>query len=78
VIFVCTDERITFYKCILVDIIYPQLDGTEHAMKYVQKNHKDFPKCCVYWLGPLLMQVVTGDVETMKRLLRRPGGEFET
>ena len=46
----------------------------EQHLIYAQKNHEDYPKYCVYWVGPLLPQVFTADVETMKRLLQRPGG----
>ena len=47
---------------------------TEQSLNYVEKNHKKYPKYCVYWVGPLLPGVFTADVETMKKLLQRPGG----
>ena len=55
-------------------VIVFQLGPTEHSLNYVQKNHKEYPKYCIYWVGPLLPEMFTADVETMKRLLQRPDG----
>ena len=49
----------------------------EHSLNYVENNHKKYPKFSVYWLGPLIPEVFTADVETMKKLLQRPGGSYE-
>lgn len=53
-----------------------QLGPSEHTLNYVQKNLKEYPKFCVYWIGPLIIEVFTADVETMKRLLQRPEGVY--
>ena len=56
---------------------YTQLGPTEHTLSFLQKFHKEFPKYCVYWIGPVLAEVRTANVETMKRLMLRPGGECD-
>ncbi|XP_065910275.1 ultra-long-chain fatty acid omega-hydroxylase-like [Dysidea avara] len=50
-----------------------ELGPTEHTLSFLQKFHKEFPKYCVYWIGPVLAEVRTANVETMKRLMLRPG-----
>ena len=49
---------------------------TQKSLMYMQENHRKYPKLCVYWLGPFIPWVFTGDVETMKMLLCQPGGRI--
>ena len=43
-------------------------------MMYLQENQRKFPKFCVYWIGPFLPLVFTGDAETMKLFMHQSGG----
>lgn len=50
-----------------------EIDMTQKSLMYMQENHRKYPKLCVYWLGPFIPWVFTGDVETMKMFLCQPG-----
>ena len=47
---------------------------SQRALMYMQENHKKFSKFCVYWIGPCIPWVFSGDVEILKMFLRQPGG----
>ncbi|XP_065910268.1 ultra-long-chain fatty acid omega-hydroxylase-like [Dysidea avara] len=49
-----------------------ELGPTESSIRFYQKCHKEFPKYCVYWIGPIVAEVRTADVETMRRLMLQP------
>ena len=67
--------------CIIIQpdlfiILYFQIDMTQKSLMYMQENHRKYPKLCVYWLGPFIPWVFTGDVKTMKMFLCQPGGRI--
>ena len=47
---------------------------TLKMMIYLQENQRKFSKFCVYWIGPFLPMVFTGDVETIKIFMHQSGG----
>ena len=47
---------------------------TQKSLIYMQENHKKYSKLCVYWIGPFIPWVFTGDLETIKMFLHQPGG----